>query len=221
MMHGVIVDPQQLRDACTALPVFPLPNAVLMPGAVLPLHVFEPRYRALVDHCLAGSGVLGVATLQPGFELEYDGSPALYPELGLGQLVGHQPLPDGRSNIVLQYVGWATLGEELESADPFRTVRGDLQVAADDGVDPAVDRLRVLVLQLGTAAPEAAAEARRMVELEGMAMVDGLARKLLATPDAQRRYLGAARLIDRVRLVEECLATFLLTMGTTAGSADA
>ena len=48
------------------IPVFPLPEVVFFPGTVLPLHVFEPRYRRMVADCLAGDGRLAVAMLRPG-----------------------------------------------------------------------------------------------------------------------------------------------------------
>ena len=79
------------------LPLFPLP-LVLLPGAVLPLHVFEPRYRALLRDCLAGERTFGLPYLAPGTAEE-------------ALPVGHvgcvariekvEPLPDGRSNLVV------------------------------------------------------------------------------------------------------------------------
>lgn len=73
-----------------ALPVFPLATVVLFPGASLPLHVFEPRYRTMLKDCLAAGGAMIIAQ-----EAE-DGVVA-----GLGLVVEHQPLPDGRSNILV------------------------------------------------------------------------------------------------------------------------
>lgn len=198
-----------LVDLCRELPIFPLPRTVLMPGADLPLHVFEPRYRALVAHVLEHDEVLGVATLQPGYESDYQGAPPIHPEVGLGMVVGHQPFPDGRSNIVLQYVGHMCVERELESPHPFRLVQGALCTDDDAGLRQAVNRLRMLVLQLGGLSRDAAEEARRLVELEGMQMVDSLARKLLQDPDDQRAYLATERLAGRVEQVENRLAAFL------------
>ena len=53
------------------VPVFPLPNAVLFPRTVLPLHIFEPRYRAMVSDADAGDGMIAIALLEPGFEKDY------------------------------------------------------------------------------------------------------------------------------------------------------
>src|SRR6185295_13942516 len=69
-------------DALAALPIFPLPNCVLLPGGLLPLHVFEPRYRELTRDCLAGHQLMGIARLRPGFETAYYGRPPVYEKCG-------------------------------------------------------------------------------------------------------------------------------------------
>ena len=61
------------------LPVFPLPGVVLFPGALLPLHVFELRYRTMVRDALSAQRMIALATLRPGWELDYQGSPAFHP----------------------------------------------------------------------------------------------------------------------------------------------
>lgn len=86
------------------LPLFPLPNVVLFPHVFLPLHVFEPRYRAMVADALSGDRMIGMALLRPGWEEDYDGQPAVYPIGCAGLITFHEPLPDGRSNIVLRGV---------------------------------------------------------------------------------------------------------------------
>ncbi len=204
------MDDVQYRERCRQLPIFPLPRTVLLPNTSLTLHVFEPRYRALVAHCLERDGILGIATLKPGFEEDYGGSPALFPELGVGQIVGHQPYPDGRSNIVLRSIGSAHLEEELQLDTPFRIVRGSVPPPNASGLEAALQGLRVLVLQLGGLSRDASEEARRLIQLDGMQLVDALAKRLLEGVDEQRAYLGAARLADRVALVQDRLARFLL-----------
>src|SRR5262245_16374763 len=87
------------------VPIFPLPEVQLFPSAILPLHVFEPRYRELVRDCLDGEPMLAVATLEPGYELNYHARPAVKPICGVGRLIRHEALPDGRSNIVLRGLG--------------------------------------------------------------------------------------------------------------------
>jgi Lon protease-like protein len=84
------------------IPIFPLPNVVLFPNVFLPLHIFEPRYRAMVADSLAGDRIIGMTLLQPGFEGDYHGNPAVYP-IGCAGVITHaERLPDGRSNVVLR-----------------------------------------------------------------------------------------------------------------------
>ena len=86
------------------LPIFPLPNVVLFPHVFLPLHIFEPRYRAMVADALQGDRMIGMALLRPGWEGEYEGQPPIYPIGCAGLITFHEPLPDGRCNIVLRGV---------------------------------------------------------------------------------------------------------------------
>lgn len=83
------------------IPIFPLPNVVLFPDVPLPLHIFEPRYRAMVRDALAGSGVIGVVLLRDGWEAEYHAAPDVYRVGCAGKIVETTPLPDGKFNIVL------------------------------------------------------------------------------------------------------------------------
>jgi Lon protease-like protein len=212
------MDARELAEVCRALPLFPLPRTVLLPGALLPLHVFEPRYRALVAHCLEERVPMGIATVRTGHDPDREEAPPLFPEVGVGEVVAHQPFPDGRSNIVLEFVGRIRIAEELPSPHPFRLVRGDIVRDDDEGAEQALAALRVLVLQLSMGAPAAADEARRLVQLEGMALVDALARRLLLEPDDQRAYLGEERAVARIALVEQRLADLMVPPSTVANA---
>ena len=61
------------------LPIFPLPDVTFFPNTLLPLHVFEARYRAMVMDVLARDRQLAVVKLAPGFEAAYAGKPAVHP----------------------------------------------------------------------------------------------------------------------------------------------
>ncbi|HET7453751.1 MAG TPA: LON peptidase substrate-binding domain-containing protein, partial [Thermoanaerobaculia bacterium] len=82
------------------LPLFPLPGVVLFPGTLLPLHVFEPRYRALVADALGGERMIGMAMIDPA--APYADPPRLLPLGGAGRIVEEERLEDGRYNIVLE-----------------------------------------------------------------------------------------------------------------------
>jgi Lon protease-like protein len=83
------------------IPLFPLPGVVLLPGAHLPLHIFEPRYRAMVADALNGEGRIGMAMIKPGWELAGP-MPEIHPVGGAGRIVESEELADGRYNIVLE-----------------------------------------------------------------------------------------------------------------------
>ena len=84
------------------IPVFPLPNVVLFPNVFLPLHIFEPRYRAMIGDALGGDRIIGMVLLQPGFETDYEGRPPIYSVGGAGVITHSEPMADGRYNIVLR-----------------------------------------------------------------------------------------------------------------------
>jgi len=103
----------------STIPIFPLPNVVLFPNVFLPLHIFEPRYRAMVRDALASDRIIGMVLLRPGFEGNYGGRPPVYP-IGCAGLITHsEPLPDGRYNIVLRGLEKFRVNGE-EAGHPYR-----------------------------------------------------------------------------------------------------
>src|SRR5438094_2455530 len=82
--------------------LFPLPNLVLFPHVIQPLHIFEPRYRQMTADALDGDGLIALAILQPDWEKDYEGKPAIYPVACLGKIVADQRLEDGRYNLLLR-----------------------------------------------------------------------------------------------------------------------
>ena len=86
----------------SAVPLFPLPNVVLFPRAVLPLHIFEERYKQMTADALAGDRQVAMALLRPGWEKSYYGRPAIEPVACVGTIVRHEKLPDGKYNFLLQ-----------------------------------------------------------------------------------------------------------------------
>ncbi len=122
-------------EALTALPLFPLPSVVLFPEVLLPLHIFEPRYRAMLSDILDGDGALVIA------QLDRD-TGRLADVAGIGVVVDHRPLPDGRSNIVVAGAARVRL-DELVVEDlpryPYKRARAT-RLAELDAVVPDGDR---------------------------------------------------------------------------------
>jgi Lon protease-like protein len=84
------------------IPLFPLPNVVLFPNIYLHLHIFEPRYRQMMNRALASERVIGMVLLKPGYEHHYEGTPPIYAVGCAGSITHFERLADGRFNIVLQ-----------------------------------------------------------------------------------------------------------------------
>jgi|SRR5215471_2554281 len=109
-------------QALKALPVFPLPKTVLFPGAVLPLHIFEPRYRAMIGDCLALHKALAVALIREHGERNPHNHPAIEDVAGVGLIVDHVKLPDGRYDILVHGQARVRL-QELPFVPPYRRAR--------------------------------------------------------------------------------------------------
>jgi Lon protease-like protein len=109
-------------ESSRELAVFPLPHVVLFPDALLPLHVFEPRYQALVKDALESSKRFVMAVLKPGYEKDYDGCPDVYPQACLGMIQEHGRLPDGRSDVILRGERVVMI-EKFVREQPYRVAR--------------------------------------------------------------------------------------------------
>jgi Lon protease-like protein len=107
----------------TTFPIFPLESVVLVPGALLPLHVFEPRYRAMIRDVVAENGMLAMAMPARGHVASLDGSPPVHPVIGLGRIVSSEEHPDGRWTILLEGVARMRIEEELPPTHEYRRVR--------------------------------------------------------------------------------------------------
>ncbi|MFW5634667.1 MAG: LON peptidase substrate-binding domain-containing protein [Erythrobacter sp.] len=105
----------------TRLSIFPLPGAVLFPGLQLPLHIFEPRYRALVGDALVRDR--RIAMIQPQRPLE--GAP-LYTVGCVGRIGEIEAMDDGRYNLILEGEQRFRLIRELDVTTAFRQVEAEL-----------------------------------------------------------------------------------------------
>ncbi len=108
------------------IPVFPLAGALLFPRTQLPLHIFEPRYRAMVRDALAGDRLIGM--IQPR---DHGEPPALFETGCLGRIESADELDDGRFNIVLEGLTRFRVAREIESGAGYRQVEADRSGFAD------------------------------------------------------------------------------------------
>ena len=124
--------------------IFPLPDVTLFPHTVLPLHVFEARYRAMITDALARDRLLAVARLLPGYEASYAGKPPVAAVAGAGEIVKWQRLPGGRYNILVEGRWRIRIDHELPTDTLYRMVQARrlAEIPAAGEAAPLLERVR-------------------------------------------------------------------------------
>jgi Lon protease-like protein len=127
-----------------AVPIFPLPDVTLFPRTLLPLHIFEARYRAMVADALARDRRLCMVRLRPGYEACYAGKPDVYTVGGLGEIVSCERLANGRFDLVLRGEARVRIVQERPTDTLYRLVVAERieDVAPAGDVGPLVERIR-------------------------------------------------------------------------------
>ena len=121
--------------------IFPLPGAILFPGLQLPLHIFEPRYKALIKDALARDRLIGM--IQPRVSLKSSGADEgapLYRVGCIGKIGEFEALDDGRFNLVLEGQARFRMVKELDAATPFRQIEAELLAEEAEPALAAVER---------------------------------------------------------------------------------
>lgn len=119
-------DPLSLGDFSGTVRLFPLPNLVMFPSVVQPLHIFEPRYRQMLADALEDDRLIGMVLLQPGWEEDYHLRPAIHPVGCLGKVFKEERLADGRYNLLLHGLHRVRIRDEIDSPKLYRVANGDL-----------------------------------------------------------------------------------------------
>jgi Lon protease-like protein len=195
-----------LAAALQRMPMFPLPGVVLLPHALLPLHIFEDRYRAMTRDVLKGSRFIAVSLIAPG-EPEGAEKPAVQRIAGVGEVMMAHELPDGRFNLVLRGRARIRIDEELVTSRPYReiaaTVLPDLPVLDDAELRDAEQSLRALAGQLADAIPEGGDILRQIVASQDSpaGLVDVLTAQLVYDPTTRQRLLETREVMRRIERV--------------------
>jgi Lon protease-like protein len=192
------------------LPIFPLPDVTFFPHTLLPLHVFEARYRAMVMDALARDRRLAIVKLRPGYEATYAGKPAVHPVAGAGEIVSWERLATGRYNILLK-------GEcrvRIESERPSDTLYRVVTARRLDDVPPMGDVIALLE-RIRRACGRLLRALDRPADLLDTALADG------QPPGAIADRIAAAVLPDAA-LRQELLETLDVTarLGRVSGALD-
>jgi uncharacterized protein len=188
----------------TRLSIFPLPGAILFPGLHLPLHVFEPRYRALVGDALARDR--RIAMIQP--QRAAEGAP-LYAVGCVGKIEEVEALDDGRYNIVLTGEARFRVLRELEVVTPFRQVEGEL--IEDDAHAALASVERAAFEQEARAFAEAQGylvDWDSVARLDDRTLIDGVSQIAPFDLAAKQALLEAGTLSERCQLLIQLMQFF-------------
>ena len=194
----IIEDQSQLPDP---LPIFPLPNVVLMPNASLPLYIFEERYKEMVRDCLAGEPYLSVALLQKGWEKQ-PGTPRPYPVAGFGRIARAVRRPNDCMDIVIQGMGRV---EMLDFHDDRAYLRASVRTlspaSADQGsITQQAEAMRQQFFDLLDRKGVAADQLRTQLKLlaSPVDMVFFIASHLPLDPHAQQEVLQTLSVEEQI-----------------------
>lgn len=187
------------------IPVFPLPNVVLFPNVFLPLHIFEPRYRQMVEEALKGDRIVGMVLLRPGWERDYDGRPAVY-SVGCAGVITHaERLPDGRFNIVLRGMEKFRITGE-DTGKPYRIAHVEpVAEPSAESVREAMRPQRRRLEALLVPQPEGQPDPKVPSSMADEDLVNALAQYLEFEPVEKQALLERDGVLDRCRSLIELL----------------
>ena len=208
---GLVHAPQALDRAVrltsrtmTRITIFPLPGAVLYPGLQLPLHIFEPRYRAMISDALARDRRIGM--IQPQRAVE--GAP-LFSIGCLGRIDDVQALEDGRFNIVLEGEQRFRILRELDVSTPFRQI--DAELLEDTGIDVLAPIERASFEREARRFADAqgyAVDWEQVARLDDAALINGVAQIAPFDLAAKQALLEAPGLSERCELLVQLMQFF-------------
>lgn len=193
----------------TRLSVFPLAGALLFPRMHLPLHIFEPRYRAMVTDSLARDRRIGMIQPRPGFK-DARGAPVPLFDIGcVGRIAEVQALDDGRFDIVLEGLSRFRLVRELDVTTPFRQIEAELIADPDDEVLALGERAALeLESRRFADAQGYAIDWEAVTRLDDASLVNGIAQIAPFDPAAKQALLEADTLRDRAELTVQLMQFF-------------
>ena len=208
----------ELEPSLDALPLFPLPQVVLLPGALMPLYVFEPRYCAMVKDALDGSMTLGIVQIvEP---IADEAHPEIEEVAGVGTIVDATELPSGRYNIVLRGRARVRL-VELPFVPPYRRARATVIPQRDAHVPHMTVAALVSTAHafVGVVrARDKSFDFRVPADSSAGQIADLCAAHLLIDGRDRQRVLETGSVADRVRIVTEALALQQLSLSAQPSS---
>ncbi|HEX2971635.1 MAG TPA: LON peptidase substrate-binding domain-containing protein [Tepidisphaeraceae bacterium] len=196
----------------STVPLFPLPNVVLFPRAVLPLHIFEERYKTMTADVLAGDRRIAMALLKPGWEKDYYHLPEIEPVVCIGEILTWEKLPDGNYNFLLQGQRRARIVREIGGLSYRVAELAALQ--EEPALDIDLERERQRLAELFSRGPLAmlptSGQFQELLEgpLPTADIADLVAFNLLDDTQLKQMLLGETNVRRRVDQVVDALQVF-------------
>jgi len=202
------------------VPIFPLPNLVFFPETLLPLHIFEPRYKTMIADVLAGDRQLGIVQLRPGWDKDYYGTPPVYKHLTVGAVIRDNRLADGRYDVLVRGVRRVRIKSEAMRG-PYRVAEVEplQEYLPEDKIEEAAEdfaRLRRLFDRVVETLPEAFAEVRPASwdDPPPGVLADLLAHTFMDNAYDKQCVLGEPDIARRLRLVTIHVRTLVQQKGS-------
>jgi len=127
--------------------LFPLPNVVLFPRVIQPLHIFEPRYKQMVEDALGDNGLIALCLLHPSGGYGASNVAPIFPDICIGKIVQEERFPDGRFNLLLQGVSRAKIIKEVNDGKLYRTAKVEILHDVPDSSEENAVRMRSNLLK--------------------------------------------------------------------------
>lgn len=228
-------DPSQVPDVwppddgggstATVVPLFPLSGVFLFPGTLLPLHIFEPRYRQMIADAMASDETICIAMIKPGTEEQE--VPEVCSVGGIGKIIHCDKLIGGRYNILVQGTARVHLLEELDGEQPYRRFRARVVPNPSDQDASAAQsqlvHLESCIISLVTAVAETDAQLVEVVRStpDPIKLADILAATVVQDSNQQQALLAATDLRPRLTMLIDHLTDVLATVGEIPPEAQA
>ena len=219
-MHKLpFIDPEQLERVA----LFPLPNAVLFPSTILPLHIFEPRYRVMTKEAIERQSPIVIAKLLEPRRFNAHGQPEFCEVGGVGLVRNYQLLSDGRYNVLLEGVHRVTILNEHheDTGKPYRMVKAEVMCerAGTTGATAAlistlrrcIDGLQAEYATLSSALNKIVTEIQRPA-----ALADTIVSLIISDAELRQRMLEEC---DIDRRLDEVITQLAALLGNSQGAA--
>ncbi|MBI2377954.1 MAG: LON peptidase substrate-binding domain-containing protein [Deltaproteobacteria bacterium] len=205
-------------EALLALPVFPLSGTLLLPHTFASLHVFEPRYRAMIADIVDGARAFSIALLDDRGEPDEFARPPFHPIAGVGILRRSARLPDGRYNVLVEGIARVDVSDELPPDPRFRYRRARARLLADvlpedpTTLQPLISALSALTTHVVHAMGGDTEIVKRLAELDGSPgkLADTVAEAAIQDTLERQQYLSELDVKKRIELASSALGALYL-----------